>query len=644
MNEKRGNGGLIFPIIAVLVIIFMGFFMWNRSNGLENNPKYYEIINLYQQDQIEESTFEFTTGNLEYALKEDPSKKHSYRVPSVKLFVKAIDKIIFEKYEGDLENSKKIINYVHGTDYSWIHSVVPIVLLILMIGGLLLFMFKFSGSDIGKIGKFTKNNFKYCAERGRKTTFNQVAGADEEKEELTEIVEFLKNPKKFRDIGARVPKGVLMIGPPGTGKTLLARAVAGEANVPFFSISGSDFVEMYVGLGASRVRDLFEQAKKSSPAIIFIDEIDAVGRNRGSNVVGGHDEREQTLNQLLVEMDGFGENEGIIIIAATNRKDILDPALLRPGRFDRQVVVGYPDVKGREEILQIHSKNKPLGFDVDLSVVARSTAGFTGADLESLMNEAALLAAKKGHKAITFADIQKSTIKVIAGPEKKSRIIQEDEKKLTAYHEAGHAVATYFCKTQNSVHQITIIPHGVAGGYTLSLPDRDQNYISKTKMEESLVVSLGGRVAEAVVLKEISTGASSDIEHATKTARKMVTKYGFTQSMGPVVYEDDDEISGRGFGIKNYSETTATEIDKEIRKIIDAAYDKCHEIITKNIHYLHIVAQYLMKAETINADEFEKIMTDEITMEYVENMDTDADANKKADGEETDPKKNDESE
>ena len=425
-------------------------------------------------------------------------------------------------------------------------------------------------------------------------------------------------------MGARIPKGVLLVGPPGTGKTLLAKAVAGEANVPFYYISGSDFVELFVGVGASRVRDMFKQAKQNAPCLIFIDEIDAVGRQRGAGLGGGHDEREQTLNQLLVEMDGFGANTGIIIIAATNRRDILDPALLRSGRFDRQVIVGYPDVKGREGILKVHSKDKPLGFDVDLAVVAKSTVGFTGADLESLMNEAALLAAKKSHKAITSADIQEATMKVIAGPEKKSRVIYEDEKRLTAYHEAGHAVATYFCPTQDPVHEISIIPRGVAGGYTMSLPERDKSYILKTKMEESLVVLLGGRVAEAIVLGDISTGASNDIERATDTARNMVTKYGFTEDMGPIVYGtgEHEVFLGRDFNnSKNYSETTATEIDKEIRKIIDVAYSKCHSILTENINYVHVVAQYLIKSETISGDDFKKIMTDEITMEYVDDMD-----------------------
>lgn len=631
MNDKRGNGGIIFPLIVVACIAFMSIFMLNHSGSLENDSKYYQIIDYYEKDEILESTLEYSNGiggSLEYTLKEDSSKKYVYKVPDVRRFVETVNNIMLEKHKDDLKSSSNIINYVSGHDYSWMISLLPTVLIMFMLVGLSLFMFKFSGAGAGKIGQFGKSNFRYVAEKGRTTTFDQVAGADEEKEELAEIVDFLKNPKKFTDIGARVPKGVLLIGPPGTGKTLLARAVAGEANVPFFSISGSDFVEMYVGVGASRVRDLFDQAKKNSPAIIFIDEIDAVGRQRGAGLGGGHDEREQTLNQLLVEMDGFGANTGIIIIAATNRRDILDPALLRSGRFDRQVIVGYPDVKGREGILKVHSKDKPLGFDVDLSVVAKSTVGFTGADLESLMNEAALLAAKKSHKAITSIDIQEATMKVIAGPEKKSRVIYEDEKRLTAYHEAGHAVATYFCPTQDHVHEISIIPRGMAGGYTMSLPERDKSYILKTKMEESLVVLLGGRVAEAIVLGDISTGASNDIERATDTARNMVTKYGFTEDMGPIVYGtgEHEVFLGRDFNNnKNYSETTATEIDKEIRKIIDAAYSKCHSILTENINYVHVVAQYLIKSETISGDEFKKIMTDEITMEHVDDMDRSSD-------------------
>ena len=447
----------------------------------------------------------------------------------------------------------------------------------------------------------------------QKTTFADVAGADEEKEELQEIVEFLKDPKKYDALGARIPKGVLMVGPPGTGKTLLARATAGEAGVPFFSISGSDFVEMYVGVGASRVRDLFDQAKKSAPAIIFIDEIDAVGRHRGAGMGGGHDEREQTLNQLLVEMDGFAANLGIVMIAATNRPDILDPALLRPGRFDRQVTVTYPDVKGREAILKIHSKNKPLGPDVDLNVIARSTAGFTGADLENLMNESALLAARNGRKAITNDDIEEATIKVMVGPEKKSRKMDDREKKLTAYHESGHAVTNFFLPLLDPVHQVSIIPRGSAGGYTMSVPVEDRSYMSKKVMLENLVTLLGGRVAEALIMGDISTGASNDIERATNLAKSMVTKYGMSDKLGTVMYgsSNNEVFLGMDYGrARDYSEATAAAIDKEVYDIIEHAYKEAERLLTEHKDLLHKLAQYLIVNEKIDAPEFQKLMND----------------------------------
>ncbi|MBQ5479961.1 MAG: ATP-dependent zinc metalloprotease FtsH, partial [Clostridia bacterium] len=447
----------------------------------------------------------------------------------------------------------------------------------------------------------------------QKTTFADVAGADEEKEELQEIVEFLKDPKKYDALGARIPKGVLMVGPPGTGKTLLARATAGEAGVPFFSISGSDFVEMYVGVGASRVRDLFDQAKKSAPAIIFIDEIDAVGRHRGAGMGGGHDEREQTLNQLLVEMDGFAANLGIVMIAATNRPDILDPALLRPGRFDRQVTVTYPDVKGREAILKIHSKNKPLGPDVDLNVIARSTAGFTGADLENLMNESALLAARNGRKAITNDDIEEATIKVMVGPEKKSRKMDDREKKLTAYHESGHAVTNFFLPLLDPVHQVSIIPRGAAGGYTMSVPVEDKSYMSKKVMLENLVTLLGGRVAEALIMGDISTGASNDIERATNLAKSMVTKYGMSDKLGTVMYgsSNNEVFLGMDYGrARDYSEATAAAIDKEVYDIISEAYAEAERLLTEHKDLLHKLAQYLIVNEKIDAPEFQKLMND----------------------------------
>ena len=505
-------------------------------------------------------------------------------------------------------------NLIPATDNSWLWSVVPYLVLIAGMCVLWFFMFKQANGG-AKMGQFGKANMKTPAQSGKKTTFADVAGADEEKEELAEIVEFLKSPKKFNELGARIPKGVLLVGPPGTGKTLRARAGAGEAGVPFFSISGSDFVEMFVGVGASRVRDLFEQAKKNAPSIIFIDEIDAVGRHRGAGLGGGHDEREQTLNQLLVEMDGFGANEGVIVIAATNRRDILDPALLRPGRFDRQVVVNYPDVKGREEILKVHARNKPLGFDVDLSVVAKSTAGFTGADLENLLNEAALLAARKGRKAIIEQDIEDATIKVVAGPEKRSKVVSEKEKKLTAYHEAGHAIATFYSDTQDPVHEVSIIPRGMAGGYTLSLPEHDKSYMSRKEMREEIVTLLGGRVAESLVLDDISTGASNDLERATKLAKSMVTRYGFSEKLGPVVYGQDDgePFLGRDFNhIRDYSENVAAEIDNEVREIIDTGYETVKEILTAHMDQLHLVAKYLMDKEKIDGATFEKLMKGEL--------------------------------
>ena len=506
-------------------------------------------------------------------------------------------------------------NLIRPAETSWLTSMIP-MLLVLVLGAVFWwFMMKRLNASMGDAGKqmnFGKAKIKQMADEKRKTTFADVAGADEEKEELREIVEFLKNPKKYNELGARIPKGVLLVGPPGTGKTLLARAVAGEAGVPFFSISGSDFVEMFVGVGASRVRDLFEQAKKNSPCIIFIDEIDAVGRQRGAGLGGGHDEREQTLNQLLVEMDGFGANEGVIMIAATNRPDILDPALMRPGRFDRQVTVGYPDIKGREEILKVHAKGKPIAPDVELKTIAKSTAGFTGADLENLLNEAALLAARRSLKAITMREIEEATIKVVVGTEKKSRVMTDKEKKLTAYHEGGHAVVTFFCKTQDPVHQISIIPRGMAGGYTMQLPAEDRSYRTKGEMKEDLIVLLGGRVAEALTLDDISTGASNDIERATKTARAMVTRYGMSDSLGTIMYGQDDSepFLGRDMGhIRDYSETTASAIDAEIRRLMDTAYKNAETILMTHMDKLHQVAKFLFDHEKMSGEEFEAVMT-----------------------------------
>ena len=549
----------------------------------------------------------------------DESKKKEptqiqYSVPNVTILYEDIKPYI-EEYNKDHPDAKMVYNYQRPRDNSWLTALLPTVLLFAGIGVFYwIFMKKFAAMGMGGDSKqmnFGKAKIKDMNDEKRKTTFADVAGADEEKEELREIVEFLKNPKRFNELGARIPKGVLLVGPPGTGKTLLARAVAGEAGVPFFSISGSDFVEMFVGVGASRVRDLFDQAKKNSPCIIFIDEIDAVGRQRGAGLGGGHDEREQTLNQLLVEMDGFGANEGVIMIAATNRPDILDPALMRPGRFDRQVMVGAPDIKGREEILKVHAKGKPLAPDVNLKTIAASTAGFVGADLENLLNEAALLAARKNLKAITQTEIEEATIKVVVGTEKKSRVMTEKEKTLTAYHEGGHAVATYYCSTQDPVHQISIIPRGMAGGYTMSIPTEDRNYRSRKEMEENIVTLLGGRVAEALVLGDISTGASNDIERATQIARAMVTKYGMSERLGPICYgSDNNEVFiGRDMGhMKNYSEKIAAEIDEEIQKIVGRGYQKTEQLLNEHMDKLHKVAQFLFVNEKMSGAEFKELM------------------------------------
>ncbi|MBP3447986.1 MAG: ATP-dependent zinc metalloprotease FtsH, partial [Clostridia bacterium] len=489
----------------------------------------------------------------------------------------------------------------------WWATVLSSILPILLLIGVWFFIMQQSQGGGSRVMSFGKSRAKLHSDDKVKVTFKNVAGADEAKQELEEVVEFLKHPKKFNDLGARIPKGVLLMGPPGTGKTLLAKAVAGEAGVPFFTISGSDFVEMFVGVGASRVRDLFEQAKKSAPCIVFIDEIDAVGRQRGAGLGGGHDEREQTLNQLLVEMDGFSEHQNIIIVAATNRPDILDPALLRPGRFDRQLVVNYPDVKGREDILKVHSRKKPLAPDVDLSVIAKTTAGFTGADLENLLNESALLAARQNRTQINMQDVSEAMIKVIAGPEKKSKKASEKEKKLTAYHEAGHAIVTKLLPNQDPVHQISIIPRGRAGGYTLSLPSEDKMYASKTGMMEEIVVLLGGRVAEKLVLDDISTGASNDIQRATKIAREMITKYGMSEKLGPICFgsEQDEVFIGKDFGqTRNYSEQVASQIDEEIKAVIDSCYNQCQSLLSDNMPLLHELAKLLLEKEKVEGDEF----------------------------------------
>ncbi|MCM0708232.1 ATP-dependent zinc metalloprotease FtsH [Faecalicatena sp. BF-R-105] len=576
----------------------------------ESPYRYSEIVAFFDEQKIEKYTFDLGTGELTFTLK-GSTKEETYTVPNVNLFVSTVQEQVEEQNRAQTDPTNKIPYELIPiqTMPFWV-SYLPTLLLIVAMGALWWFTMKQSrgGGNISGFGKAKART----PDQGRKVLFEDVAGADEEKAELVEVVEFLKNPEKFNTLGARIPKGILLVGPPGTGKTLLARAVAGEAGVPFFSISGSDFVEMFVGVGASRVRDLFDQAKKNAPAIVFIDEIDAVGRQRGAGLGGGHDEREQTLNQLLVEMDGFGSNSGVIIIAATNRRDILDPALLRPGRFDRQIIVGYPDIRGREAILKVHARNKPLGPDVDLKVIASTTAGFTGADLENILNEAALLAARRNLKAITMPAIEEATIKVIAGPEKKSRLVTEKDKKLTAYHEAGHAVVTFYMDTADKVHQVSIIPRGMAGGYTMSLPSEDKSYHTRREMQQNIITLLGGRVAELLVLDDISTGASNDLERATTLARSMVTRYGFSDKLGPVVYgHDQSEVFlGRDFNqSRNYSEGVATEIDNEIRNLVEQAYELAKHTLQEHMDQLILIAETLMEQEKIDAVDFESLMT-----------------------------------
>ncbi len=584
----------------------------NSGGAKKTNLEYYQVIELFDKGEVTKYNLNIGSGALTYELKDGTTAKYS--VPNVSLFIEDIhDSVV----EYNRENPKTPIkyNYVSGASGSIALQLLPGLFGIILVVILGYFFMKRMNNSIStennRAMNFGKARVKFGKDEKRKTTFKQVAGADEEKEELQEIVEFLKDPQKFTDLGARIPKGVLLVGPPGTGKTLLARAVAGEADVPFFSISGSDFVEMYVGVGASRVRDLFDQAKKSAPSIIFIDEIDAVGRHRGAGMGGGHDEREQTLNQLLVEMDGFGNNEGIIIIAATNRPDILDPALLRPGRFDRQVTVGRPDLKGREEILKVHAKNKPLAPDVDLKSVAHATIGFVGADLENLMNEAALLAAKRNKKAITMTEIDEATVKVEVGAEKKSRKYTEKDKKITAYHEAGHAVSAYYLENCEPVYEISIIPRGMAGGYTLYRPDEDSSHMLKSAMLDRIVTAMGGRVAEQITFGDVSTGASQDISHSSEIARSMVTKYGMSEKLGPVLYgKDTDEVFlGMDYShSKNYSETYATTIDDEIKRIMTECYAKCENILTEHNNKLTLIAETLVKEEKISGETFLKLM------------------------------------
>ncbi len=612
----RRNNGIITYILIILIAIGCIFFVSSKLADTADRTEYSSVISHFDNYEVCYYELDLGTGELTYQLRGEENKR-KYNVPNVEIFYHDTENYR-QEYKERYPDEDLWQDYIKVTDRTWLYSLIPVILTILLGCAILYFIMKQSGGG-GKYTSFGKANLKSQAS-ARKATFKDVAGADEEKQELQEIVDFLKHPNKYSALGAKVPKGVLLLGPPGTGKTLLARAVAGEAGCPFFPISGSDFVEMFVGVGASRVRDLFEQAKKHAPAIIFIDEIDAVGRHRGAGLGGGHDEREQTLNQLLVEMDGFTGNESVIVIAATNRRDILDPALLRPGRFDRQIVVGYPDVKGREEILKVHAANKSIGPDVDLKIIAQTTQGFTGADLENLLNEAALLAARNNRKAIIESDIEEATMKVIAGPEKKSRIVTERDKKVTAYHEAGHAIAAYNLPTQDKVHQVTIIQRGMAAGLTVTRPDNDDQHVSRNQMRESIIMLLGGRVAEELILDDICTGASNDIERATKTARNMVTKYGFSKKLGTVVYgSDNDEVFlGKDYGhTRNYSETIAAQIDEEVKAIIEKAYEDCKSILSANTDKLHLLAKYLLKFEKISGEDFEKLMKGQIGEEVL---------------------------
>ena len=661
MDKKLRN---IIIYIAVAVMIVLGIaFLWSQ-----NSPDNYttsQLVNLFKEDKVSSYKINYGTGAVEITLKDGVKLKPVKDIATSDSIVQDnsnADGKIDTTNPNDRNNSNNTKNvvirgtladverfiddvsvytasadeavsydYIRSSDNTLLYEFLPILVMgVLLIAVWIFIMKKMGGGLGGKEMNFGKAKIKNTNDEKRKTTFDDVAGADEEKEELQEIVEFLKAPEKYNKLGARIPKGVLLVGPPGTGKTLLARAVAGEAGVPFFSISGSDFVEMFVGVGASRVRDLFEQAKKNSPCIIFIDEIDAVGRQRGAGLGGGHDEREQTLNQLLVEMDGFGANEGVILIAATNRPDVLDPALMRPGRFDRQGIVSYPDINGREAILKVHARKKPLAPDVKLKTIAKTTAGFTGADLENLLNEAALLAARKNKKAITMEEIEEATIKVVVGAEKKTRVMSDKEKKLTAYHEAGHAICFHELATQDPVHEISIIPRGMAGGYTMPLPSEDKSYNSRTEMLEDIVVDLGGRVAEAIILDDISTGASNDIEKATKTARDMVTKYGMTKELGCICYGKDNSavFLGRDMGhTQDYSEKTAAKIDELILEIVNNAYDRAETILKDNIDKLHEVAAYLIKHEKMGGDDFEAVMNGTY-VEPVEAEETESDDDK----------------
>lgn len=610
---KKIDWKAVVPYIAIplaLVLCVAVYVVAGQKTKAKTD--YSQMVQKFENHEVTEYMLNLTSGVLEYKVAGDDAK-YEYTVPNVNLFVEDVHEQVMQ-YNREHPDAPIHADYKSGSPNSWWVSLLPSIGLMVLLGITMFIMFRKMGqmqNENNRTLSFGKARIKKGGDDNRKTTFQDVAGADEEKEELEEIVEFLKDPQAFSALGARIPKGVLLVGPPGTGKTLLARAVAGEADVPFFSISGSDFVEMYVGVGASRVRDLFDQAKRNSPSIIFIDEIDAVGRHRGAGMGGGHDEREQTLNQLLVEMDGFGANEGVIVIAATNRPDILDPALLRPGRFDRQVTVNYPDVRGREDILKVHAKGKPLGPDVELSYIAGATVGFTGADLENLLNEAALLAARRKKKAITMSEIEEATMKVLVGTEKKSHRITERDKKITAYHEAGHAVSSYYLEHKDPVTHISIVPRGMAGGFTMYQPEKDEMHMMRSRMLDDIVGLLGGRVAEKIIFDDISTGASNDIERASEVARKMVTKYGMSEKLGPIAFgKDNDEVFiGKDYNhVRNYSEAVASMIDKEVESIILAAYERTEEILRAHLDKLHAVAAALVEREKIDAEEFNLLM------------------------------------
>jgi len=591
--------GLSFYIVLFVLILFV--LMLSQGGEEPQAMNYTALIQQIRNNNV--SKIELEGNKALVYLKKPENARHLIIIPDIGAFM--------EEIQEPIRNNEIQLIPREERSAPWWAAILPTLgLVVIFILFWVFFLQQSQGGGGNRVMSFGKSRARLNTDDKRKVTFDDVAGADEEKEELKEIVEFLKHPKKFIELGARIPKGVLLVGPPGTGKTLLAKAVSGEAGVPFFSISGSDFVEMFVGVGASRVRDLFDQAKKNAPCIVFIDEIDAVGRHRGAGLGGGHDEREQTLNQLLVEMDGFGVNEGVIILAATNRPDILDPALLRPGRFDRRVVVGYPDIKGREEILKVHARGKPLASDVSLSHIAKITPGFTGADLENLLNESALLAARNDRKEITMADIKEAIFKVMMGPEKKSKVMSEKDKRVTAYHEAGHAVTARLMSTTEKVDRVSIIPAGMAGGYTSFKPEEEKVYKTKSQLMESIYVALGGKAAEDVVLGEISTGAYSDLKSANKVARNMVTKYGMSEKLGNLIFGDDsDEIFlGRDFAhYRTYSEEIAAEIDKEVKRIIDTAYEKVAEILKQNINKLHSVANALLEKERLEGYEFEEI-------------------------------------